>query len=158
MSNQQMALGNFMRLWVPGSPNYRFQNFWVGESVNHPTQNFKYDFMPFAFSGVSYNRSGENSQTELVFPNKELVRNFVDRAVKGKWICIIDTCLITDIGEQSSEILFSYTGQVSGSTWKDADLMLTLSSVLDAVTANVPSRNFDAGLVGPLPISGNASL
>lgn len=155
---QQMAMGNFLLLKVPNGANYRFQNFWVGESVDHPTRSFQYMFMPFGFSGVSYNRSGENAQTELVFPNKKLVREFIDRAVLEKWTCEVDTCLITNVGGQKSDVLFSYTGQVSGGTWKDADLMLVLSSVLDAVTANVPSRSFDAGLVGPLPISGNASL
>lgn len=155
INTAQIGLINFARLRVPGGSNYRFQNFHF-DGTRYDDRNWQ--FVPFGFSGITINRSGENSQAELVFPNNALVRSFVDRAVSQKWTVDVDTCIVADIENKSYTLIYSYTGQASGGTWKGDSLMLSLSSILDAVTANVPLRNFDVDQVGPLPISGNIRL
>ena len=151
-----VGLAHFLQLKSPDGVIYRFQNFFIGSPAGY--YGAAYEFLPFGFSGATYNRSGENSQAELVFPNRQLVRDFIDRAVMRQWVATVDTVLITDVDAQEKQKLYSYTGQVGGGTCKGADLMLSLGSVLDAVTANIPLRNLDAEQVGPLPISGNVQL
>ena len=151
----KIGLINFAHLRVPEGRDYRFENFHF-DGTEYKGESFV--FIPFGFSGVTMNRSGENSQAEIIFPNNDLARSFVDRAVSYKWTVEIETCLVLDIDAREYQQVYKYTGEVSGGTWKGDSLMMSLSSILDAVTANVPLRNFDVERVGPLPITGNIRL
>jgi hypothetical protein len=107
---------------------------------------------------VTFNRSGENSEATVVFANKDLIREFVNNAVLQKWTVEVLTCAVTDIEGKDLSTLYSYVGSVSGGVWKGESLGLSLTSILDAVTANVPTRNLEVSQVGPLPISGGINL
>ena len=155
-NSTRIGLIHFTTRRTPDGPNYRFQNFHISGTTNYEGNTWQ--FIPFGFSGVTINRSGENSQAELVFPNNDLVRNFIHKAVTQKWTTTVDTCLVTDLTTREYQLLYNYTGQVNGGTWKGDSLMLSLSSILDAVAANVPLRNLDVDQVGPLPITGNLRL
>ena len=153
----QIALINFVRLNATDGIVYRFQNFHFDGAKNEGKD---WQFVPFGFSGITVNVSGENSASELVFPNNSLVRSFIDKSVNERWSVKVDTCIVqnVDADEVDYDLIYSYVGQVGGATWKGESLMLNLSSILDAVTANVPLRNFDVDQVGPLPITGNLRL
>ena len=75
-----------------------------------------------------------------------------------KWTAEVLTCAVTDIEAKDLTTLYSYVGAVSGGIWKGESLALSLTSILDAVTANVPTRNLEVAQVGPLPISGGINL
>lgn len=159
----QIALINFVRLKAADGMVYRFQNFHFEGAQYSPSEDIPksdWQFVPFGFSGVTINSSGENSPTELVFPNNALVRSFIDKAVAEKWSVRVDTNIIQDMTAEAIQydLIYSYAGQVGGATWKGDSLMLSISSILDAVTANIPLRNFDVDQVGPLPITGNLRL
>ena len=153
---KSIGLAHFLRLDVPNGGVHYFQNFFINSSVAYGGHS--YTFLPFGFSGVTFNRSGANSQAELIFPNRELVRGFIDRSVMQQWVAEIDTALVTDIDSKQAQKLYNYTGSVSGGTWKGDSLMLALGSILDAVSANVPLRNMETDMVGPLPMTGAISL
>jgi hypothetical protein len=152
----QIALCHCLTLTPPSGVAYRFQNFFIGGTCRE--QDDSYQFAPFGFSGVTFNRSGENSEANIVFANKELIREFVNNAVIQKWTAKVLTCAVTDIEAKSLTTLYSYVGAVSGGIWKGESLALSLTSILDAVTANVPTRNLEVSQVGPLPISGGINL
>jgi len=155
MTNQ-IALCHCVKLTAPSGWAYRFQNFFIGGSCVQSGET--YQFAPFGFSGVTFNRSGENSEATVVFANKDLIREFVNNAVLQKWTVEVLTCAVTDIEGKDLSTLYSYVGSVSGGVWKGESLGLSLTSILDAVTANVPTRNLEVSQVGPLPISGGINL
>lgn len=152
----QIAICHCLELISSNDSKYRFQNFFIGGGVNFEGQT--YTFAPFGFSGATFNRSGENSEASVVFANKDLIRQFVNTAVLQGWTAKVSTCMVTDIEAKSLVTLYSYTGSVSGGVWKGESLGLSLTSVLDAVSANVPARNMEVAQVGPLPISGGINL
>ena len=152
----QIALCHCVRLVTAGGRTYKFQNFFIGSSCELDGKT--YTFAPFGFSGVTFNRSGENSEATLVFANKEIIREFVNKAVLQKWTVDVATCLVTDVEKKKLVTLYSYTGSVSGGAWKGESLGLSLTSILDAVSSNVPTRNLEVSQVGPLPISGGIRL
>ncbi len=152
----QIALCHCLKLTAPSGVAYRFQNFFIGGGCRQDGED--YQFAPFGFSGVTFNRSGENSEATLVFANKELIREFVNNAVTQRWTVRVLTCAVTDIEGKDLSTLYSYSGSVSGGFWQGESLGLSLTSILDAVAANVPTRNLDVAQVGPLPISGGINL
>ena len=152
----QIALCHCVTLTAPSGMSYRFQNFFIGGTCRQNDDT--YQFAPFGFSGVTFNRSGENSEASIVFANKDLIREFVNNAVTQRWSVEVLTCAVTDIEGKDLSTLYSYAGSVSGGIWKGESLALSLTSILDAVTANVPTRNLEVALAGPLPISGGINL
>ena len=152
----QIALCHCITLTAPSGVAYRFQNFFIGSTCRE--QDDEYQFAPFGFSGVTFNRSGENSEATIVFANKDLIREFVNNAVTQRWTAEVLTCAVTDIENKNLTTLYSYSGSVSGGVWKGESLGLSLTSILDAVSANVPTRNLEVAQVGPLPISGGINL
>ena len=152
----QIALCHCITLKAPSDVAYRFQNFFIGSTCRENDD--EYQFAPFNFSGVTFNKSGENSEANLVFANKELIREFVNNAVLQKWSAEVLTCAVTNIEAKDLTTLYSYVGSVSGGIWKGESLALSLTSILDAVSSNVPTRNLEVAQVGPLPISGGINL
>jgi hypothetical protein len=152
----QVAICHCLNLLKPTGRTYKFQNFFIGSSCE--LKDKTYTFAPFGFSGVTFNRSGENSEATLVFANKEIIRDFVNNAVLQKWTAEVSTCMVTSIQKKELVVLYSYTGSVSGGVWKGESLGLSLTSILDAVSSNVPTRNLEVSQVGPLPISGGINL
>ena len=164
-----LALGAYLELRAPllptadvpvndGQQVYRFQNFFIG--TNSPYKGDTYSFVPFGFSGMTVSRQGDNVDAELVFANNGLARSFSDRAISQRWMAKVYVVQIQNIDDPNDEpdLLHSYVGQVSAGGWKDAEIMLRLNSVLDAVGNDVPGRTLHQSIVGALPMQGNASL
>lgn len=174
----QLAIGHYLTLRRPpqygsdlgidfgggddGWAELRFQNFWIGENAiwQDGSTPKVHTFAPFGFSGISVNRSGDNVDTALIFPNYELTRAFADTAVQEEWSAVVRVCWITNLtdSQTSPTMLHHYSGRVSSAQWKDTEITLRLNSVLDAVTAQVPARTLHQLLVGNVPISGQVSL
>ena len=170
-----LAVGNYLTLRIPpggsfdgastGSDGYgelRFQNFWIGQNAIWQDEGSakSHAFLPFGFSGMTANRSGDNGDSSLVFPNTSVSRAFADRAVREYWQAVVRVVLIDNIEDasQSPQLLYEYTGQVVGGTWITTELTLKLNSVLDAVSAQVPRRTLLQTHVGYLPFTGSLSL
>lgn len=162
-----LAVGNFVRLSPPiktdertgdySAIQFAFQNFYIKQTVTF--ESIPHTFMPFGFSGVTINRTGDGTSANLVFPNNELSRNWADVAIKDRWLVTVDVVIVDpdDSGAVTQKV-HSYTGQVSGGRWDQAALTMNLGTILDAVGADVPRRNLTQGLVGNLPVTGNVRL
>jgi hypothetical protein len=114
-------------------------------------QNYTLDgsnFLPFGFSGVVVNRSGDNTQASLVFPNNELSRSWASEAVASQWLATVGLLNVS-----AGTTIYTYVGQVSSASTDETKVVLQLSSVLDAVGADVPFRVIGEQLVGAIPTS-----
>lgn len=175
----ELAIGHYLTLRRPpeygqeggdftvrpdGWAEMRFQNFWISRNAiwRDPVvgQDQVHSFLPFGFSGVSVSRSGDNVDASLMFPNNELARSFVNKAVKETWTAVVRVCQINNLTDPNDPppMLIRYSGQVASGSWDDSELVLRCNSILDAVGSDVPARTLHQGTVGNVPISGNVSL
>lgn len=149
---------------LPGWTELRFQNFWINETARWRDPEFGIDqdhlFLPFGFSGISVNRSGDNVDTQLVFPKNPLSMAFSSAAVNESWTVVVRVVWVQNLTnpQDPPTMLHRYEGQVSGATWEDTTISFTCNSVLDAVAANVPARSLQQLLVGNVPFTGQISL
>lgn len=134
-----------------------FQNFNVGDTVR--IGNTNHQFLPFGFSGVTISRNGDNVDASIVLPNNKLARDFTLQAFEDEWLTEV-TIGSFDPGspKKMDKVLYTYLGVVSAGGWDDTSINMTLNSVLDAVTGEVPHRIFERDNVGPLPITANLRL
>jgi len=137
---------------------FRFQNFFINQDMAYKSNS--YGFVPFGFSGVTVNRTGDGLEASLVFPNNDLSRGWAVLAIRDHYVVEVEV-LIVDSSDPSSGThtsVHSYTGQITGGTWDNVSLNLQLSSVLDAVGTDIPRRALTKKLVGNLPIANNVRL
>ena len=88
-SDAGLAFGHYLTLRSPTTlGDYKFQNYWVGENAPFFNQTtgarVEFGFLPFAFSGVTITKSGDNQPATIVFPNNELSRPFAYRVDRSK--------------------------------------------------------------------------
>jgi hypothetical protein len=141
-----------------GAAPFYFQNFFSpgpNDEGKVPYENITYNFLPFGFSGVTVNRSGDNQLTQLAFPNNELSKNWTARLVQESWIVTIDMMLINPTTRVASSRLSKFAGQVTGAIWTETELRVEISSVLDAVGNDIPRRRITEDVFGPLPTTSN---
>lgn len=153
----ELAIGNFLTFTKDKDTTYQYQNFFIDESIQLGGEEFL--FLPFAFSGVTVNSTGDGVDAQLFLPNNEISRGWADEAVAESWVAhvrvlILDPDDTTSVSSQLSQ----YYGQVSAGGWNETALTLQLNTVLDAVAFNIPQRRLTETLVGKLPTSANVRL
>lgn len=158
-SARQNQLGEYM------APIYKFQNFFINREVTYDGN--EYLFLPFGFSGVTINRTGDGTEANLIFPNNAQSKLWADEAIKNRWLAQVDVVFTEpDAAEQTSgnpvvstsDRIHRYTSQITGGSWNEVSLQVSLSTILDAVGGNVPRRTLTQRLVGRIPTSSNVRL
>lgn len=147
----ELAIGNFIAFSAGNTVRYRFQNFFINETLTYAGDG--YGFLPFGFSGVTVNRTGDNTEASLALPNNELSRNWAVEAVQNRWNAEVLVMLLNPDDRTQFSQLHQYVGQVSGGQWNETALTLTLSTVLDAVGNDVPVRRLTQKLIGAIPVT-----
>jgi len=147
-----LAIGNYLIL----NNTYRYQNFYINQTATYGGQT--YSFLPFGFSGVSVNRSGDNTDASLIFPSNQLARSWGIEALENRWLATVYVLALNPDSNSGGTLMHSYTGAVASGQWDETTLTLTLNTVLDAVGSDVPMRRISQVLVGALPTSSNVRL
>jgi len=155
------AFGHVLRIKANSTVEFRFQNFFIGKQLTHNGD--EYRFVPFGFSGVTVNRTGDGLEASVVFPNNKLARSWGVKAVEGSYVMEVEVLIIEDSDPTSGltathTTVHTYTGVVTGGQWDNVSLNLELSSILDAVGTDVPRRSLTQRIVGNLPISNGVRL
>ena len=157
----QYALGHAVRIKAIGdsglSIQFKFQNFFINKEMTFDGN--QYTFVPFGFSGVTVNRTGDGLEATLVFPNNDLTRSWAVTSIQEHYVMEVDVLIVDSDSETGPHTrVHGYIGQVVGGNWDNVSLNLQLSSVLDAVGTDVPRRSLTRKLVGNLPTSNNVRL
>jgi len=157
----ELAVGNFVKFTSGDATLFRFQNFFIGETITNESE--PYDFVPFGFSGVTINKTGDGTEASLILPNSTsnigtLTRSFSQDALAAGWIAYVRVLIVNPDDKTSFTTLNSYYGQVSAGSWDTTAINLTLNSVLDAVGGDVPQRKINQALVGNLPTTTGVRL
>ena len=157
----QYALGHALRINAIGESGlniqFKYQNFFINKEMTFDSN--QYTFVPFGFSGVTVNRTGDGLEATLVFPNNDLTRSWAVASITEHYVIEVDVLIVDSDSETGShDLVHTYVGQVVGGDWDNVSLNLLLSSVLDAVGTDVPRRSLTSKLVGNLPVSNNVRL
>lgn len=154
----EIALGHMLtaKPRTAGDAPLYFQNFWINENVAYNSNT--HGFLPFGFSGVTVNRSGDNQSTQLALPNNSLSRSWAATIVDGSWVVLVDMLMLNPDDKADYRVLSSYAGQVAGAIWSEVELRLEISSVIDAVGGDVPRRRITEDVFGPLPTTAQVRL
>jgi len=152
----ELAIGNFLTFTDNGVVRQRFQNFFISETITYAGN--QYGFLPFGFSGVTVNKTGDNTDASLILPNNTLSRNWAVEALDNRWLAHVLVMLLDPDDRTSFTLLHQYYGLVASGNWKEAELNLTLNTVLDAVGAEVPQRRLTQKLIGNIPATSGVRL
>jgi hypothetical protein len=156
---ESLAFAQYLTLKsATGTVRYNFQNYWVNEDALGKDGSTVYGFMPFAFSGITVTKTGDNQPATLGFPNNSLSRGWGETAVQEVWIAQVQTVLVNPDSKPDYTVLSEYVGQIVNSTWDESSLQLNMASVLDAVGADIPRKRLTRQLVGNLPLTSRIRL
>ena len=121
--------------------------------------------MPFGFSGVTVNRTGDGLEATLVFPNNDATRAWAVSAIDDRWHMEVEMLILPDPDPDTglstattSNRVNEYVAQVTSGQWDSVSLNINLSTVLDAVGTDIPRRTLTQKLVGNLPITSAVRL
>ena len=113
-----------------------------------------YYYLPFLYQGAAKNRTGDNLEAALVFPNNVLAMNKARQAVKEKWH--IEVCVCIAKPNLAIERLLTSDNWLAASMSYDFETVeILLSSAIDAVGSNAPTSVLTSDIVGALPTSGD---
>lgn len=152
----ELAVGNFVTFSDNGIVRQRFQNFFISETITYDGS--EYGFLPFGFSGVTINRTGDNTDASLLLPNNTLSRNWAVDALKNRWLAHVQVLLLDPTDRTAATRLHQYYGLVTSGAWKEAELTVNLNTVLDAVGAEFPMRRLTQKLIGNIPTTSGVRL
>lgn len=147
----ELAVGNFVTFRREGVVRHSFQNFFIGETIAYNGNS--YGFLPFGFSGVTINRTGDGTDASLVLPNNDISRNWTVEATEKRWLTHVEVMLLDPADRTKFNRLHQFWGRATTATWDDTAVNLTLTGVLDAVGADVPVRRLTQHLIGAIPVT-----
>lgn len=158
-----LAFGHVLRIKPYSTVDFRFQNFFLGEQMEY--DGASYQFVPFGFSGVTVNRTGDGLEATLVFPNNDATRAWAVSAIDDRWLMEVEMLILPDpdpdtglSAATTSNRVNEYVAQVTSGQWDSVSLNINLSTVLDAVGTDIPRRTLTQKLVGNLPITSAVRL
>lgn len=165
----EISLAHYLTLRSPSTGTlWSFQNFWTNHDdvrLTIPrgagTELIKFEFLPFGFNGCSIDRQGDNRSASLLFPNTDVSRPWVDSAVSERYFATVRTLSVDSSATPSSsidQILTTYVGIITSAQWDDAMINVELSSVLDAVGGDVPTRRVTRKVVGSIPLTSRVTI
>ena len=127
----------------------RYQNGKVGSSVSG------YSYLSFIYQGAAKSRSGDNLQATLVLANNTLAMNVANELVANYATVTVENWLMNPSTYSRSRRLTSEVWLVSSFSYDSETVELVLSSSLDAIGTQAPTRVLTRKLVGALPTTGS---
>ena len=151
-----VALTTFITIKnAAGVVQHRFQNSQAGQVItldgaDHP-------FLSFLYAGAAKNRMGDNLEAELVMASNQLAMSYAVEAVRYKWTVQVTQCSMNPKDFSVGRKLTMETWLAAGMSYDPERVNVLLSSGIDAVGANAPTKTLTTKLVGALPLTGSIS-
>lgn len=146
------AIANFIEFQsVDGNSQSRYQNGRVGGIIVY--SNFSYNYLSFLYQGASKNRTGDNISSSLTIAQNAVSMNIAQQAISNFWGIRVDTLAVNPDTMAVGRLLSSEYWIATTMTYDTTAVVIELSSGIDAVGADAPSRSLTRDLVGALPLS-----
>lgn len=127
----------------------RYQNGKVGSSLDG------YQYLSFIYQGATKSRSGDNLQAALILANNVLSMNIANQLVTSFATATVENWLMDPVTYNRSRLLTSEIWVASSLSYDPETIELVLSSSLDAIGTQAPTRVLTRKLVGELPTTGS---
>ena len=165
-----IALTNFLTITdVNGGVQHRFQNgLYDGliSSSDKLPETSPYKYLSFIYQGAAKNRNGDNLEASIMLANtgsregatgqaNKLSMNYAKEAVEYKWHLQVTTCLMNATFDSIQTVLTDEKWLAATMSYDSESIELVLSSAIDAVGANAPTRVLTSKQVGYLPVTGS---
>ena len=132
-----------------GTPYGKYQNGKVGSSVEG------YQYLSFIYQGAAKTRNGDNLQATLILASNSLATNIANQLVINYATVTVENWLMNPSTLGRLRLLTTEVWLVSSFSYDPETVELVLSSSLDAVGAQAPTRVLTRKLVGALPTTGS---
>ena len=131
------------------TPFGKYQNGKVGSFVSG------HQYLSFIYQGAAKSRSGDNLQATLVLANNTVATNIANELVMAYATVTVENWLMNP-NDYSTRLrrLTSEVWLVSSFSYDTQTIELILSSSLDAIGTQAPTRVLTRKLVGALPTTG----
>ena len=113
-----------------------------------------YQYLSFIYNGATRNRSGDNMTSSLILANSELSMSYAQQIVLNKYHVKVETWVMTS-DFQKSKRLTEETWLAASMSYAPETIELILSSAIDAVGAQCPTKVLTKDLCGSLPVTGS---
>ena len=151
-----IRLANFFQLYsISGSREVnhgRYNNGVPGQAISH--SGLSYAYLSFIYQGASKNRTGDNLEAQLVLSVNEISTGLAREAVKNKYQVRVYSAVMNTDGTVS-KVLTTEEWMATSLSYDNETLEIVLSSAIDAVGANAPTRILTRSIVGHLPVTGS---
>ena len=81
-----------------------------------------------------------------------------ERSVNQAYVAEVDVMILNPERAEVTQKLLTYVGQVTSGSWDETTVTVAISSVFDAVQADIPGRTLHRAIVGGLPTSAQIRL
>ena len=151
-----IRLGNFFQLYsVSGGREVnegRYNNVTPGRSLSYGGASYSY--LSFIYQGAAKNRTGDNLEAQIVLSVNEISTGISRKAVNNRWHVRVYSATMTASGTVA-KVLTIEDWIAASMSYDNQTLEIVLSSGIDAVGANAPTRVLTRPLVGHLPVTAN---
>lgn len=151
-----IRLANFVQLYrMSGNSERnegRYHNSMPGTTLTYNRTN--YGYLSFIYQGAAKNRTGDNLEAQLMVSVNDISKGIAVNAVNNRWHVRIYSAVLNQNGGVSR--VLTIEEWIAASLSYDTETMeVILSSGIDAVGANAPTRVLTRDLVGSLPVTAN---
>lgn len=130
----------------------RYNNATPGKSLTYGGSSYSY--LSFIYQGAAKNRTGDNLEAALMLSVNKISTGIATEAVRNRWHVRIYSAVMTSAGAVS-RVLTTEEWLASAMSYDVSTMEVILSSGIDAVGANAPTRVLTRQTVGHLPITAN---
>ena len=147
-----VALTNFIEATdASGTTQALYQNSKPGEVISYRDRDYLY--LPFIYQGAAKNRTGDNMESSLVLASNGLSLSYANQAVQQRWNIRVDSCSMNPTTFEVAKTLTTEFWIAASMSYDTEATEVLLSSSIDAVGANAPTRVLTRTMVGSLPVS-----
>ena len=151
-----IRLANFIQLYaISGGEERnkgRYHNSMPGTKLAH--QGINYSYLSFVYQGAAKNRTGDNLEAQLIVSVNEISSGIAVEAVQERWHVRVYTAVLNQNGGVS-RVLTIEEWMAASLSYDSEAMEVVLSSGIDAVGANAPTRVLTRDIVGSLPTTAN---
>jgi len=152
----EFALGHLLKTGPAGTTRFAFQNFAINQNISWDS--VTHIFLPFGFSGGVASLKGDNLDAAVRLANNPIARSWAIDAFEQVWTAKVSVMLFDPSTYMPQRVLYDYSGAFSVGVWNDQQIDLSLDSILDAVTSEIPARRLHRVQVGNLPFTGQVRV
>ena len=151
-----IRLANFIQLYTANGGTERnkgrYHNSMPGTTLSYNRINYSY--LSCVYQGAANNRTGDNLEAQLIVSVNEISSGIAVEAVQERWHVRVYTAVLNQNGGVS-RVLTIEEWMAASLSYDSEAMEVVLSSGIDAVGANAPTRVLTRDIVGSLPTTAN---